>query len=453
MDNGQNNIVSFMEKLPTHYIDRDGEFRWRLIGSKERAIPLVKASSDATGSTTPSASSTFGKNRTPFYLWFSERYFTKSSTLAGRHPELYRLICTEDAVQVGSLFRYKVELVTGDDTLFVPYEDLIAPAKFAELYGLVSPTLSKDGNDVHFGTHSEFANTTTYIRKKHEVPGNMIDAGKNVPLIYPFQGENGKKEFVWIDYLGWEFMNQFRQDKAKLLLYGMSNKLADGSYANKDSDGETIRSGFGLYEQMNGGNIMPYNSFSVDILTDFLMQISVGKLPEDKREFILSTGEWGWYQFHKALKREANNIQWLWSDVNLMKQVGGGLKYNEAQFAGAILVNGIKVNILLDPMKDSWVINQITHPQGGLAQSYVYDIWDVGTTNGEPNVMKVAVKGMEEYFAYIPGMRDPFTPGSPLKPKLAATPVDGYRIDKMFIGGLVIKNPLKTGRIIPTQLQ
>ena len=50
-------------------------------------------------------------------------------------------------------------------------------------------------------------------------------------------------------------------------------------------------------------------------------------------------------------------------------------------------------------------------------------------------------------------MRDPFTPYNNLtKPGMAATSVDGYEIHKMFLGGLRVKNPMRTMRIVPSLL-
>jgi hypothetical protein len=105
-------------------------------------------------------------------------------------------------------------------------------------------------------------------------------------------------------------------------------------------------------------------------------------------------------------------------------------------------------------MKDDPVRNKLIHPNGGLASSRTYDIWDFGTTNGKANIQRVAVKDNEEFFGYVPGLRNPFTPGNKAStPQMIASPVDGYSVYKMFIGGIMLRNPLKTGRIIPSILR
>lgn len=451
---GADNIVSFIESLPTHSLDTEGPYQWMLQGSDERNIPLVKASLTASysaivGTDTP------GIARSKFYMWFPERYFHATSVIVGEYPEDYSLRVTSDPVADGSAWRHEVELLTGDDSLFVPFGDLDAGTRWSEDYGLVEQELSKRGNSVHHAGFFRMENTTSYIRKQYDVPGNMIIQGKNKPLAFAFLDQDGNKQVRWIDKLGWDFMTQFRRDKARLLMYGKSNRLEDGSYGTLGESGNTLRSGFGLVEQMENGNILYYNDFTADLIGDFALDLSVGKIAEDNRTFVMSTGERGLYKFHQSMSTKASNISWLQSDGNI-KFSGDKAMLNEGQFIEYTFVNGIKFKVMLDPMKDDPIRNKLIHPEGGLASSYIYDIWDAGTTGGKANIMKVAVKGSEEFFRYIPGMRDPFSAGGSgmnPSPVMTASPVDGYTVMKLYIGGVMINNPLKTGRIIPSILR
>jgi len=450
---GADNIVSFLEQFPTHYLDEEGTYRWMLHGSDERNIPLSVASLTGVAAAPVIATDRPGIGRSQFYMFFPERYFEATSVIVGENPDAYSLRVVEDPVHVPGGWRYRVELLNGDDNMFVPVADLAAGTRWSEEFGLVEHELSKRGNTVHHSSPLMMENVTSVIRKNYDVPGNMITKGKNKPFAFAFIDQNGKTQTRWIDKLGWDFMTQFRRDIGRLLLHGKSNKLADGQYGNKGESGNTIRAGFGLYEQMDGGNLMYYNRFRLDSLTDFAMQISVGKLKEDSRKFVLSTGEYGMYEFHKAASEKASGFTWLQSGHNF-KTSGGKVTLDEGQMMRYISVNGIEFNVMLDPMKDDPVRNKIMHPNGGLMSSRIYDIWDFGTTNGEANIQKVAVKDNEEFFRYIPGMRDPFTPyNKPSSPQMAASSVDGYSVYKQFIGGIMLRNPLKTGRIMPATLR
>jgi hypothetical protein len=450
---GADNVVTFMEQFPAKYIDDEGEYQWYIQGSDERSIPLAFASTD--GSTAIASTAQCGLGRTAFYLFFPERYFEVTSVLSGNRPEYYLLRIVEDPIPIGVNWRYKVELLTGDDTLFVPYSELSRGSQWYDMYGQVEDTLSRRGNTVHHTAPFKMLNVTSKIRKNYDVPGNMINAGKNSPMHFEFVDQDGKKQMRWLNKLEWDFFTQFRRDKAKLLMYGKSNRLPDGTYGNKGESGNIIKSGFGLYEQMEGGNLSYYNNLTLNMLTDFALSISVGKFKEDTRKFVLSTGEYGAYEFHKAASQTASGLTWLRSDHNFNPIKDGKISLDEGQIMKYVSVNGIEFNIIIDPMKDNEVINHVRYKQG-LASSYIYDIWDFGTTAGEPNIQRVLVKDNEEHFRYIPGMRDPFTPGGKgtnNTPVMTASPVDGYSVYKMFTGGILVRNPKKTGRIIPSVLQ
>lgn len=449
---GSDNLVSFIRDLPTEYINDDVVYQWHLQGSDERSIPLVKATTDAAGSSSVTDASQAGIARGRFYMWFAERYFEATSHIVGEKPEIYQLRVTEDPVAVGNLWRYTVQLFTNDDTLWIPADELAANTLWSELFGLVEQELSKRGTSVHHTAPYRMENTTSMIRKQYHVPGNMISKGKNKPLAYAFVDQNGKIQTRWIDKLGWDFFVQFERDKARLITYGKSNKLSDGSYGHVGESGNVIRAGYGMYDQMEYGNILTYSTFTLDMLTDFAMDMSYGKIPEDRRTFVISTGEYGAYQFHKDAVNKANAITYLQTDTNI-KMMDGRLTLDEGQFLNYVAVNGIKFKVTIDPMKDGYP-NTMRHPDGGLASSYIYDIFDAGTTNGEANICKVSVKDEEEFFGYIPGLRDPFSPyNKRTDPRMMATSVDGYEVHKGFIGGIKIINPKKTARIIPSLLR
>jgi len=153
------------------------------------------------------------------------------------------------------------------------------------------------------------------------------------------------------------------------------------------------------------------------------------------------------YQFHKAIQAKSvtygpNRTEMRYSgDVNNMKYSG--------QFVGYGFINGIEISLMHIPFLDDPALNPQVHPDGGLLSSYEYLILDFGTSNGSPNIQKVQVKGVDEIFKYIPGMRDPFTPGSQKTPSMTVSSVDGYELHRMYIGGVKVHNPLRVARYLP----
>lgn len=451
---GTDNMASFIDRLPTRYLDDDTPYRWALQGADERNFPLVKATlTPSVSAPQISASDKPGLGFSRFYMWFGEDAFSVTSVIVGHHPDKYAVRVMK-AMEIGGYYVYEVQPVTGDSNLFIDYEELLPNTLWSEEYGLVEQTLSIRGNDVKHSSPFILENEFSVIRKQYEVPGNMIRKGKNAPLLFKFSSDGGKTiHQAWISKLEWDFLTQFRRDKVRLLMGGKSTRVADGTYSMKGESNNSIKAGYGLIEQMSLGNVIYYNDFDLDFLTDVAMGILVGKVPEDKRQLVISTGEYGAYDLHMALAKRASEINWLRSDHNF-KLENGRMVLDEGQIVKYRFINGIEFSLVIDPMKDDPVRNKIVHPKGGLASSRIFDILDFGTSNGKPNIQKVMVRGDEEIYRYIGGLRDAFTPyNNTSTPVSASSMVDGFVVMKWFQGGIQLNNPLKTARIIPTILQ
>lgn len=442
-------LISYMEQFPIHYLEDDKEFEWLLQGAEEKNIPLAKAT-DLAG-TAVTATDEFGKGISRFLLWFDEKLFFQTHVIVGQNPDLYKLLVRTEAEQRGKYFVYEVELVTGDTNLYVPYEELIQGTRWSIEYSLSEQTLSKTGSDISFTSPFRMSNRMSMMRKKHLVPGNMINKKANDPVIFGLHGKDNKPFNAWLNKLDWEFRRQFRREKAKLLMFGQSNRMSDGSYANLGESGYEIKAGMGLREQISPSNIMYYNKFDIETFIDYCLSLSVGKLPEDARRFVIGTGEHGLKMVSRAIERYATA-----SALEYVRIPGleGGPKagYQRPQYVKVADINGIKLEFMHIPQYDDAVRNKVKHPDGGLAESHRMTIMDFGSAQGEPNIQLVRAKGYEEQFAYIPGLRDPFTPGGQGKPKIAATSVDGYEIHKADWFGILVRNPMRMGEWIPNVL-
>lgn len=442
-------LISYMEQFPTYYLEDDREYEWMLQGADDKNIPLVKAT-DLSG-TEVTATDEFGKGISRFLMWFQEKMFFQSHVIGGPNPDIYKLLVRTEAEQRGSYFVYEVELVTGDSNLYVPYDELIAGTRWHVEYSLSEQTLSKNGSDISFTSPFKMANRLSMIRKKHLVPGNMISKKLNDPAIFSIPGKDGKVYTTWLNKLDWEFNRQFRREKAKLLMFGNTNRMADGSYGNIGDSGYEIKAGMGLREQISPSNIMYYNKFDIETFVDYCLSLSVGKLPQDARRFVIGTGEHGLKMASRAIERYATAS--AIEHVRVPGLTGGSnASYTKPQFTKVADINGIRLEFMHIPQYDDAVRNSIKHPDGGLAESHRMTIMDFGTSDGAPNIQLVRCKANPEQYGYINGLRDPFTPGGNGKPKQMSTPVDGYEIHKADWCGVLLRNPMKCAEWIPNVL-
>ncbi|KKS76822.1 MAG: hypothetical protein UV51_C0015G0007 [Candidatus Woesebacteria bacterium GW2011_GWC1_42_9] len=444
-------FLSFLDKFPTEYIDDDRPYEWLLQGADERNIALVSAEDSAANLAGSALFPQPGLGFTRFFMRFSEKYFVATDVIVGNKPDLYKLRVVSDPVADGTEYLYEVELLTGDPVLFVAPSDLAANTRWSKDYSQVEQTLSRRGGDVSHTSPFRMQNVLSMIRKQYVVPGNMILKGKNSPVAFAWKVD-GKVQTTWLNKLDFDFNSQFRREIVRLLFYGTSNRKSDGTYANKGDSGYEIRSGAGLREQIAPANLFYYNSFNLDWLTEIAMGLSVGKLPEDQRRFVLGTGEYGMFQFHQAAEDKSSNYTPNFSNDRIQVDKRTGKMSYIGQFLEYKTVNGITFELMHVKEYDNPVRNKLQHPSGGLAESRRYTIMDFGTANGESNVSKIALKGQGEILRYIPGLRDPFTPGGQKQAAIAASAVDGYEVHKAYIGGLRVKNPMRMAEIVPSIL-
>lgn len=458
--NLQDDIVSRIGQYPIEYLPDDREYEWMLMGADGKNIPLIRAT-DLSGNTFD-ATSTPGKYGEPFYMYFGEKLFFQTHVIVGNKPDLYHIYVMDEPAQIGTDFRIKVQLVADNAETYIPYTELEAGTRWSADYSLSEQVLSKKGSDISFNSPFKMANRISMLRKEHTVPGEMILKGKNEPVVFNWQygNKNGQatKFKTWLNRLDWEFDREFKRERAHLIMFGKSNRRADGTYGNLGASGYEIKAGLGIREQISPANKLFFTDFNIELFVDFALSLSVGKLPEDSRHFVVGTGEHGLKVASRAIERYAgasaiktsndNGIQW-----NRMNALGGSLNkasFTRPQFVRFADINGVSFEFVHFPEYDDPKRNKLYHPDGGLVESYRMTIMDFGTQKGMPNVQLVRLAGQDEVFRYLPGLRDPFSAGGKGKASIAVSPVDGYEIHKADWVGAKVHNPMRMGEFIPS---
>ena len=451
-------LDTFLSQFPVKEFDSDDEYTWDIIGSATRNIPLVEAR-DIDGNPITAASGNVGANGEAFYLVFAEDWFADGEVIVGELNEVYPVRVLGEGRIEGTNTVYRVECY-GANTQGIPAERLLAGERFSVEYAPVSRTLSRKVGDVRFSSPVSMRNEFTTIRIQHKVPGNML--GKKVafgiPVTRETQGRYVKDVVnMWMHEVQWQLEEQWSQYKNNVIAWGRSTRNMNGEYLNFDKSGEVIRSGAGLFEQMEVSNTMPYNTFSLKLIEDALYELSAAKLGFNERTFVIKTGERGAIQFHKAVLDTVSGwsaFQINGDAVGMVRKTQSPLHENALaagfQFVEFQAPNGVKVKIDVDPMYDDPVRNKIQHPLGGPAFSYRYDIFDIGTMD-QPNIFKCAVKGQNgDFTSYEWGLRNPFT-GQMGNPN-ASHDEDSATIHKMTTTGVCVLDPTRTMSLIPAIL-
>ena len=447
-------LDTLLSKFPTKEFESDDEYTWDVIGSNKRNIPLLKAI-DENGQEVGSTGSNVGANTAPFYLVFAEDWFALGEYIVGNLNEVYQFRILADPRMQGTNAIYKVELA-GGNTDGVPAERLLAGERFSVEAAFIEDEMSRKVGDIRFSAPVSMRNEWSTIRKQHKVPGNKLNRklAVGVPVL-----ENGKQTTMnmWMHWVDWEFEKEFADEKNNALAFGRSNRNSNGEYMNIGFSGSAIKTGDGLFAQMEVANTMYYNHFSLKLIEDALYELSAAKLSMGDRYFIIYTGERGAIQFHKAVLREVSG--WTQFTINgdqigVVQKTSSELHTNALaagfQFVEYMAPNGVRVKIEVSPYYDDPVRNKIQHPLGGPAFSYRYDIMDIGTMD-QPNIFKCAIKGQPDYKGYQWGpFRNPFT-GETNNP-YASFDEDAAVIHKMSKFGVCVLDPTRTMSLIPSIL-
>lgn len=450
-------LDTFLNQFPTREFEDDNEYYWDVVGSSRRNIPLLEAR-DENGSVVTAASGNVGAGTAPFYLVFPEDWFADGEYIVGNLNEVYQFRILGDARMEGTNAVYKVELA-GGNTIGCPAERLLAGERFSVEAAFVEKELSRKVGDIRFSSPISMRNEWSQIRIQHKVPGSMLNKklAVGIPMVY---NKTGKKSVanMWMHQVDYEVECQFSDYKNNALAFGRSNRNGNGEYTNVGKSGGVIKTGAGLYEQMEVANTMYYNTFSLKLLEDALYELSAAKLEYGDRYFLIKTGERGAIQFHKAVLQTVSG----WTQftlngdaLNIVEKTQTNLHSNGLsagfQFVEYKAPNGVRVKIDVDPYYDDTVRNKIMHPMGGPAFSYRYDIMYIGTMD-QPNIFKCAIKGQPEYRGYQWGpFRNPFT-GATNNPH-ASFDEDAAVIHKYATLGICVLDPTRTMSLIPAVLQ
>ena len=454
-------LDTFLSQFPVKEFENGDEYTWDVIGSSRRNIPLLECrDTDGKVVDVDYTGTMIGANTMPFYLVFGEAWFADGEYIVGNLNEVYQFRILGDASFEGTNAVYKVELA-GGNTAGVPKERVMAGERFSVEAAFVEAGLSRKVGDIRYATPTSMRNEWSTIRIQHKVSGDMMNAKLyvGIPVIKETEGRYTKTvETTWMHYEDWLLEEQFNEYKNNAIAFGRSNRNSNGEYKNYGKSGEVIKTGAGLFEQMECANTMYYNTFSLKLLEEALYQISASKLGFNERTFVIKTGELGALMFHKEVTKEVSGWTMFTLDNSSTKVVQHTTSplHNNAlsfgfQFTEYMAPNGVKVKVDVDPYYDDRVRNKIKFP-GTQAPAFSarFDIFDIGTMD-QPNIFKCKIKGDNECRSYEWGLRNPFT-GQMGNPYMSHDE-DSATIHKFARLGVCVLDPTRTMSIIPNVLQ
>lgn len=452
-----NNLATVLESYPMETLEEDEDYTWKLKGNDEKNVPISYAyvGAIASGATAVTASDTeVGKAGADFVCVFQEKNFTDVNIIVGEKNEVYQIAVVGDGQNLEDGWHFPVRLMGSAKTTGIPGEELVSGKRFSKDFSPVEDTMSLKGGGVVYNSPIDMRNGFTTLRMEEKVPGNMMNR-KVAGTLVGTDVNGASQEFtVWLLYAEWQFEQQWSREKSRGYMFARSNREENGEYSDLGKSGFYIKQGAGIREQSEVSNIIFSDDVTITLLESIANDMIEGR--EDTNSvatFMIRTGRRGASQINKAGAAAASGWYNLTAyNPETYQKTSSPLHSNAMkggfQFVEWLLPNNICFKIEVDSMYDDKVRNKITHPEGGVAESYRMDITYMGSQDS-PNIVRLGTK-MGDLRGYNSGFRNPWT--GEINNNHMGTMEDSATYTRYSSIGACIIDSSRTATILPTML-
>ena len=413
------------------------EYEWSVMIDSEHAVNIRYAKYNGQTITSASDSITPGINNSPIYLGLEERYFGPGAVLSFDNID-FQVRISGHPYQDGSTWVYECYVADGFAGSYIPTEYLL-PGRQVSRIGSAYEEYSDEADIINYQTPFKMRNNLMTLRLSYDITGDAYSTVLAIALKDP---ETGKTSYLWSDYQYWIALRESKRREEKMLLFAHSNRNSDGTYNLKGTNGRPVAISAGLFEQISPSNVRYYTTLTAELLEDYLFDLCYNMLGTNERKFIALTGEMGMREFDRVLKEKAASYTLI--DTKFITGSGQELTLG-GQFTTYKMLNGIELTLKRCALFDNMELFRQLHPiTGKPLMSYTFLFVDLGTRDGQANVVKVCRKG-REFVQWCTG-------GSVLPNGYAnnintmrSNSRDGYQVHFLGEEGIMLRNPLSCG--------
>lgn len=373
-----------------------------------------------------------GINKSKFVMVFDTPFFSDVHTIVGLNDR-YKIRIVSDPREYEGGWAYDCQ-TWGPASSHIPPTELKAGGTWTKEGAPVPMYDSMKGAKTSYTSPYALTYDWSSVSVQDDIPGNM----KHVPVAFAWK-EDGKEMYTWELYRTWKNDQHFQELKNKTLVWGTSNKNAQGGVDDIDErSGVEIKSGSGIVEQIERGNLHYYNSFDIDELGELLLTLRVGKSSSDKLHYVISSGTRGLMQAHKEIEAKATGWQKVSNESIFGDRMNLGFGH---RFTRYLHPGGFTIDFRYEPLFDDQYRTPVKHPSGGLARSYEYHIMDLGQTQGEDSVELHYIEAMADNLGVLPGMRSPYSPTGAKNSYIVGSLKDAWSERRMSQFMAIVRNP------------
>ena len=416
----------------------NAEYEWNVMIDSDHAVNIRYAKWNGHDITSAGINSdTPGIGNSPIYLGLEERWYGPGAVLAFDNIN-FQVRVSGLPYQDGSTWVYECYVADGHAGSYIPVEYLL-PGRQVNRIGSAYEEYSDEADIINYQTPFKMRNSLSTLRLTYDITGDAYSTVLAIQLTDP---ATGKKSYLWSDYQYWLALREWKKREETFLLFSKSNRNNDGTYNLKGTNGRPVRISAGLFEQIAPANIRYYTTLTTELLEDYLFDLCYNIIGTNERKFVALTGEMGIREFDRILKEKAAGFQVI--DTKFITGSGQELTLG-GQFTTYKMVNGIELSVKRCAMFDNMEMFRTLHPVSGKPlMSYTFLFVDLGTRDGQANVVKVCRKGREFVQWCTGGSVIPSGYGNSIN-TLRSNSRDGYQVHFLGEIGIMLRNPLSCG--------
>ena len=213
------------------------EFEWSVQIDSDHAVTIRYAKANGQEITYENINTLKpGQNGSPIYLGLEERWFSTGAILSFDDYH-FQVRVAGVPFQDGSTWVYECYVVDGSQASYIPGEFLL-PGRQVSRMGSAYEEYSDEADIINYQTPFKMRNHLQTLRLTYDITGDAYSTVLAIALKDP---ETGKQSYLWADYQYWIALREWKKREEKTLLFGKSNRLSDGTYITKGTNGRPKR--------------------------------------------------------------------------------------------------------------------------------------------------------------------------------------------------------------------
>lgn len=439
----QGNVIDYITNgLGNTVVTENRQYEWSVMIEHDKAIPILDAKwQGATIDTTSSSTDVPGLGQSSIQLWLPEKWFGPGAIITFDDKDFQARVVGAP-YEDGDAFVYTVVCADGKAESYIDPQ-LLAAGKQVSRLASAYEEYSEEADIVNYQFPFKLRNHLTTIRMSYDITGSAYSS----VMVLKLRDPDTKKESMYIsDYQEWMAMRQWFERVDRMSVYSVYNADSNGVTNSKGSNGRPVYIGAGLLQQIAPANKKTYTSLTLDLLDNFLSDLSFNIRGMGDRKFMALTGEMGLREFDRVLREKASGYTLV--DTKFVTGSGQNLTLG-GQFTTYKGLNGIELTLKHFPLYDDVIHNRQLHPVSGKpVESYRMTFLDVSTKDGQPNIRKVVRKDRELSIWHTGGSVAPGIGHAKSKSTLRSNAKDGYSVHFLTEQGIMIQDPTTCGELI-----